>query len=452
MASGAAIASGGSRSRPGSARHSAPRTGSKSPGSTRARSFKHHEPSETTSLLGSEDPRDGLWDSFWPSREELHHALTEPQTPVALAFFFLVVLAIIGSILAFILESMAAYEHWHGWKEIEVAVVILFTAEVGLRWWCHPGNNVSFFSEPLTIVDVASIIPFYLDLLVFDGTGPDLRWLRVLRLVNLFKVGRHSAGLQFMFRAVMRSIAGLALLAFLLFQALMVFSTIMWLIERGAWNAQLHCYARFDGRCSPFQSIAHAAWWGITTMTTVGYGDSIPITTTGRYFGAIAMLGGIIMLALPTTVFGSQFAEEYNAMKLDEASHRVLAEDKDAAGQEELLTLRAELLRIRDEVSELLPAAHSRVQSLVEKEGRGYVFARNGVMLRDAVAALQDFTKLVEEWSEAPITPSYGSLASSPVALSSPPAFVPGHVIQHPLPSPPDLSPPDSSPGGRTPV
>merc|ERR1719183_1844500 len=154
------------------------------------------------------------------------------------------------------------------------------------------------------------------------------------------------------------------------------------------------------------------------------------------------------MLALPTTVFGSQFAEEYNAMKLDEASHKVLAED----GQEELLTLRAELARLRDEVSELLPAAHGRVQNFVEKEGRGYVFARNGVMLRDAVAALQDFTKLVDEWSEAPITPSYGSLASSPVALSSPPAFVPGHVNQHTLPSPPDLSPPDSSPGGRTPV
>merc|ERR1719281_2001789 len=140
-------------------------------------------------------------------------------------------------------------------------------------------------------------------------------------------------------------------------------------------------------------------------------------------------------------------------MKLDEASHRVLAEDKETGGEQvELLTLRAELLRLRDEVSELLPAAHSRVQNLVEKEGRGYVFARNGVMLRDAVSAVQDFTKLVEEWSEAPITPSYGSLASSPVALSSPPAFVPGHVIQHPLPSPPDLSPPDSSPGGRTPV
>jgi len=409
-------------------------------------------------LLGSEDPRDGMWDSVWPRRDELHRALTEPQTPVALAFFFLVVLAIIGSIAAFILESMAPLEHWHGWKEIEVAVVILFTAEVSLRWWCHPGDNVNFFSEPLTIVDVASIIPFYLDLLVFDGTGPDLRWLRVLRLVNLFKVGRHSAGLQFMFRAVMRSIAGLALLAFLLFQALMVFSTIMWLIERGAWNAELHCYAReFDGRCSPFQSIAHAAWWGITTMTTVGYGDSIPVTTAGRYFGAIAMLGGIIMLALPTTVFGSQFAEEYNAMKLDEASHRVLAEDKETGGEQvELLTLRAELLRLRDEVSELLPAAHSRVQNLVEKEGRGYVFARNGVMLRDAVSAVQDFTKLVEEWSEAPITPSYGSLASSPVALSSPPGFlpVPGVARGTPsLPSPPNLSPgADSGPGGRSPA
>merc|ERR1719201_1187200 len=72
------------------------------------------------------------------------------------------------------------------------------------------------------------------------------------------------------------------------------------------------CYTREldGGKCSPYQSILLTLWWAITTMTTVGYGDTIPVSNAGRLVGGLAMLGGIIMLALPTTVFGAQFAEE----------------------------------------------------------------------------------------------------------------------------------------------
>jgi len=442
MASGAVV---------GSARRSGNRSStlgrptlSPAPGGKVRRSILGPEPSETTSLLGSDKASVVYSDEWhWPSRPEIHMALTEPQTPVAVTFFLLVVVAIVGSIAAFCLESMAAYEHWHGWKQFEVCIVALFTTEVGLRWWATPENNFTFWTDPFTLIDVVAIFPFYLDLLL-PGSAVDLRWVRVLRLINLFKVGRHSAGLQFMFRAILRSIAGLALLAFLLFQALMVFSTIMWVIERGEWSKPLNCYARLDGKCSPFQSIAHAGWWGITTMTTVGYGDSIPITVPGRWSGAVAMLGGIIMLALPTTVFGSQFAEEYNAMKQEEACHRVLAENEDADEHEELLALRAELVGMKDQLVELLPSAHRKVESYIERQGRAYFFMRTAHSMRDAVSSMEDYCRLVEDWSHVPPTPSYGSVAT-------PPSFRGASARSSALPSP-GVETPHTPAGSQTPA
>merc|ERR1719453_1759159 len=110
------------------------------------------------------------------------------------------------------------------------------------------------------------------------------------------------------------------------------------------------CYTReLDGvKCSPYQSILLTLWWAITTMTTVGYGDTIPVSNAGRLVGGLAMLGGIIMLALPTTVFGAQFAEEYSTMKSDAALEKLRNPDRDRKDEEaELLEIKAELKQLR---------------------------------------------------------------------------------------------------------
>jgi hypothetical protein len=375
------------------------------PGSRRdkERSQKNEDELDENSPLLTGKPYTPRGNTF---REDLHLALTDPQTPKAKAFFGLVMLAILGSMTAYLLESMARYEHWHGWRSIELVVVAIFTFELALRFYAWPKSTSSFLQDPLTAVDLFSLLPFYLEFLT-DQLPVDLRWLRILRLINLFKVVRVSSGLSIMFRSVGRSVSGLFLLTFFMCQALVLFSSLMWGLERGSWDASMGCYARDDGKCSPFQSIVHAMWWAITTMTTVGYGDTSPITVYGRYVAGMAMLGGIIMLALPTTVFGAQFAEEYNSMKAEAALGRV--NTADAEVRDELLLLKAELLQIKREAERLLPSLHTRLSDYLEPTGRAQNFQRGSTVMMDDKDTIGELLYLVDE-----LSPDIGSLPEEP--------------------------------------
>lgn len=78
-------------------------------------------------------------------------------------------------------------------------------------------------------------------------------------------------------------------------------------------------YVRDDGKKSLFESIPAASWWCVVTMTTTGYGDFVPITTIGRVVGFLTMILGILVMALPITVIGSNFAVEFDLMESSKA-------------------------------------------------------------------------------------------------------------------------------------
>jgi len=205
-----------------------------------------------------------------------------------------------------------------------------------------------------------------------------------------------------MFRSVSRSVSGLFLLTFFMFQALLIFSTLIWALERGTWDSIKTCYVREldGGKCSPYQSILLTLWWVIMTMTTVGYGDTIPVTNLGRLVGGLAMLGGIIMLALPTTVFGAQFAEEYNSMKSDAALEKLRKPDRERLDDEvELADLKAELKQLRDQAQEILPSIHQKVNSYLQPSGRAPNFAKGECIMKDLKSGLMELYEFVDELS-----------------------------------------------------
>ena len=90
---------------------------------------------------------------------------------------------------------------------------------------------------------------------------------------------------------------------------------------------------------SPFSSIVGTFWWAWVTMTTVGYGDSYPTTLLGKIFGMVVMFFGVLVIALPITVIGSNFATAYNKeqaalehdMKAEQAAERRKAAESAAA-------------------------------------------------------------------------------------------------------------------------
>jgi len=368
---------------------------------------------ETTPLLDTKEKKREQSESF---RARLHVELTDPWNPAVSSmgskiFFTLVMMTIFISIISFVLQSMARFENWRWWGFFEILCVSIFSFELALRYYAWPGTSATFIQDPMTFVDVISILPFYLEL-VDDVVTVDLRWLRILRLINLFKVVRVSSGLNIMFRSVSRSVSGLFLLTFFMFQALLIFSTLMWALERGTWDDIKDCYVREldGGKCSPYQSILLTLWWAITTMTTVGYGDTIPVTNLGRLVGGLAMLGGIIMLALPTTVFGAQFAEEYSSMKSDAALENLRKTDRDRQDDEaELSELKAELKQLRDQAQEMLPNIHQRLHTYLQPSGRAGNFARGECIMKDLRTGLIELYDFVDELSPNILVDDYHS-------------------------------------------
>lgn len=184
----------------------------------------------------------------------------------------------------------------------EVFSVAVFSAEYVLRVWActaspeyrHPlWGRLRFALTPLAIVDLLAILPFYI-----PATAVDLRFMRAVRLLRVFrilKLGRYSSALTTIARVV-RSRKE-ELVGTLVILLLLLASSLMYLAENEAQPEQ-------------FSSIPATMWWGIITITTIGYGDMYPITPIGKLLAAVIAVLGIGMFALPTSILGAAFLEE----------------------------------------------------------------------------------------------------------------------------------------------
>lgn len=206
-----------------------------------------------------------------------------------------VILATVPQLPATLLATLAIFE---------VGSVLIFTLEYGLRVWActiltpfaHPlTGRLRFMVTPLALIDVIAIVPFYLPLLV----TLDVRFLfalRLLRLFRLLKIGRYAPSLR-LFGGVLREKKDELVLALGIVGLLLLFaSSGIYMVEHTA-------------QPDAFSSIPAAMWWGIATLTTVGYGDIYPITSLGKVFGSVVALLGIGLFALPAGIVASGFVE-----------------------------------------------------------------------------------------------------------------------------------------------
>ncbi|XP_071221832.1 voltage-gated potassium channel regulatory subunit KCNF1 [Salvelinus alpinus] len=200
-------------------------------------------------------------------------------------------------------------------EAIETACIGWFTLEYLLRFVSCP-NKRQFFLSFMNIIDFMAIIPFYvvLTLTYLGTTMMDLakvqqavQALRIMRIARIFKLARHSSGLQTFTYALKRSFKELGLLLMYMGIGIFVFSALGYTIE------QSHPETLFS-------SIPQSFWWAIITMTTVGYGDIYPKTTLGKCNAAISFLCGVIAIALPIHPIINNFVNFYNKQKLLETA------------------------------------------------------------------------------------------------------------------------------------
>jgi voltage-gated potassium channel len=130
--------------------------------------------------------------------------------------------------------------------------------------------------------------------------GADLRSLRVLRFARIFriaKLARYSEALRSIGR-VLEAKREELIVTFLAGAMLLVVSaTVMYFAENAA-------------QPEAFSSIPASIWWGVATLTTVGYGDVYPVTAVGRLIGSFVAVLGVGMFALPAGILGSGFLDE----------------------------------------------------------------------------------------------------------------------------------------------
>ncbi|GLB47938.1 ion transporter [Neptunitalea lumnitzerae] len=223
------------------------------------------------------------------------------------SFVIFIYSLIIANVLALILASYDAIyiEFKNGFKTFEIFSIIVFTIEYLLRLWSSnvvlessdlvKENRFSFFFSTLGIIDLVSILPFYLPF-IFPFDFRIVRILRLFRLLRIFKLGRYSKALKTISQVLKDTKSELLITVFIAFVLLIFSSTFMYYVEH-------------DVQPSNFASIGHSLWWAVATLTTVGYGDVYPITPIGKLLSAIIALIGIGFVALPTGILSSAFIE-----------------------------------------------------------------------------------------------------------------------------------------------
>lgn len=183
----------------------------------------------------------------------------------------------------------------------ELFIVAAFTIEYLLRLWtCVEDKRYSgplmgrlkFVTSPLAVIDLLAILPFYLVLIPFD-----LRFLRLFRIVRLLKLSRYSKSFKTLGAVLKAKKEELLVTVFIVGVLLIIASSLMYYAERGT-------------QPDVFSSIPEAMWWGVVTLTTVGYGDIYPVTPIGKILGAMIAFLGIGLFALPAGILGSGFVDE----------------------------------------------------------------------------------------------------------------------------------------------
>ncbi|XGW02247.1 hypothetical protein V3C99_014355 [Haemonchus contortus] len=243
-----------------------------------------------------------------PMRLQLYRMLENPRSSFAAKVFSIVSASfVLLSLLGLILSSMPELQDEN--KEphpvlqwLELCCMAYFTVEYLARFIVNPKKS-KFVRSPLNVIDVLTILPFVIEafnelqwMKNFRGAMLVVRVMRLARVARIFKLARYSTGLRAFGETMKKSAAELSMLGMFLITGIMLFSTAIYFFERDEPN-------------SKFYSIPAACWWCVITMTTVGYGDLVPVTAGGKVVAAMASVCGIIVLAFPISMIIDKFAE-----------------------------------------------------------------------------------------------------------------------------------------------
>ncbi|WP_447553834.1 ion transporter [Vreelandella sp. EE22] len=226
-------------------------------------------------------------------RSQLFHIIFESDTPGAKAFDLVLIAMILMSVSVILLGSVESYAQRYGdiFLYMEWAFTTAFSIELLVRLYCLERPSV-YLKSFYGVVDLVAILPTWLVLLVPGAHALVIvRLLRVLRIFRILRLMEFVGEGRMLLEALQRSLRQILLFFSSILMVVTLFAALMYTIESEE---------------AGFTSIPISIYWAIVSMTTVGYGDIVPITPLGKSITVILMLIGYSIIAVPTGVFSAQ--------------------------------------------------------------------------------------------------------------------------------------------------
>lgn len=237
-------------------------------------------------------------------RERWRHIIFGTDTPAGQLFDVILIIAILGSVVAVMLDSVASLHLDYGnWLyAAEWFFTILFTLEYGVRLWVSE-RPLRYARSFYGVVDLLSIIPTYLSLVVAGSNYLlTIRALRVLRVFRVMKLVKFMGEANQLGLALVRTRRKIAIFMFSVFVVIVIFGSVMYVVE---------------GPKNGFTSIPRSIYWAIVTITTVGYGDISPHTPLGQFIASLAMITGYAIIAVPTGIVTAEISAARHNMQFE---------------------------------------------------------------------------------------------------------------------------------------
>jgi len=230
-------------------------------------------------------------------RERIYDVIFGTDTVQGQRFDIVLIWVILISVAAEMLNSIPSVERQYGdvLFIMEWGFTLCFTVEYLLRLYVSP-KPLAYATSFFGVIDLLAIIPTYLALF-YAGTSylVVIRLLRVLRIFRVLKMLRYLREAQVLLKTLRASARKIIVFFMVVLIMGVIFGALMYVTEGGE---------------NGFSSIPKSIYWAIVTITTVGYGDIVPLTVAGKFIASVVMLTGYSIIAVPTGIITAELAQE----------------------------------------------------------------------------------------------------------------------------------------------
>lgn len=237
-------------------------------------------------------------------RDRWRHIIFGTDTPAGQYFDQLLIVAILASVAAVMLDSVQSIHQQYGaWLYgAEWFFTLLFTVEYMIRLWVSD-RPLRYARSFFGVVDLLSIIPTYLSLFLPGANYLlTIRALRVLRVFRVLKLAHLMTEANELGATLVRTRRKIGIFMFSVVIVIIIFGSLMYLVE---------------GPANGFTSIPRSIYWAIVTITTVGYGDISPQTSLGQAVASMAMITGYAIIAVPTGIVTAEMSKAQMARRYE---------------------------------------------------------------------------------------------------------------------------------------